>query len=40
MGPGLFLVTALFLFAIALITISVQAFRSAMSNPAESLRYE
>ena len=40
LGPGIFLITAVLLIAISLITVSLQALRSAMSNPAENLRYE
>ena len=40
MGPGLFLLTALIVIAIAVITISFQALKAAASNPANSLRYE
>ncbi|MCK4751329.1 MAG: ABC transporter permease, partial [Bacteroidales bacterium] len=40
MGPGLFLLAALVVLIISLVTVSYQAIRSAWSNPAQSLRYE
>jgi putative ABC transport system permease protein len=39
-GPWIFLLSALFALAIALLTISFQAVKAAVSNPIDSLRYE
>jgi putative ABC transport system permease protein len=38
--PFVFILSALFALAIALITVSLQTMRAAQANPAESLRYE
>ena len=40
MGVGIFLVAGTASVLIALLTISLQAFKAAMANPAESLRSE
>jgi putative ABC transport system permease protein len=40
LGPGLFLLTAVIIISIALLTITFQAMRSANDNPATRLRYE
>ena len=39
-GIEIFLLTALTAFVIALFTVSYQAVRAAVANPADSLRYE
>jgi len=39
-GIGTFVITALFAFAIALLTVGYQSVRAARVNPVESLRYE
>lgn len=39
-GPSLFVTAGLLALAIALFTVSFQAFKAASSNPVESLRYE
>jgi putative ABC transport system permease protein len=40
LSPWLFIIPALIVLAIALLTISVQTIRTARSNPVKSLRYE
>jgi hypothetical protein len=40
LGPAVFLLTGLLALAIALLTVSFQAFRAARANPADSLQYE
>lgn len=40
LNPMIFLLTIVIAFAITLITISIQTVKAAMSNPANSLRYE
>ena len=40
LGPGLFLISAVIVIVIALVTVSYQALSAAGSNPANSLRYE
>lgn len=40
MGPGLFLLTAVIVVVIAIVTVIFQALRAAGGNPADSLRYE
>lgn len=40
MGPGLFLLTAVIVTLIAIVTVIFQALRAAGGNPADSLRYE
>ncbi|MEO5602982.1 MAG: hypothetical protein ABIR06_18825 [Cyclobacteriaceae bacterium] len=39
-GPDIFLLAGVLSFAIALLTMSVQALRAAFSNPVDSLRSE
>jgi putative ABC transport system permease protein len=39
-GFGTFVLTSVFAFAIALITVGFQSFKAARANPADSLRYE
>ncbi len=39
-GPGTFLLAALFALIITLITVSSQAIKAALTNPVETLRYE
>jgi ABC-type antimicrobial peptide transport system permease subunit len=40
MDPFLFLLSFLGALAIALLTVSIQAVNAALTNPADSLRYE
>lgn len=40
LGPGIFVLAAVLALAIALLTVSLQAIRAAMANPAEVLKYE
>ena len=40
LGPGIFLFAGLAAFAIALLTVSYQSIRAALTNPVEALRYE
>ena len=39
-GPGVFLITAVIAISIAVLTVSYQAIRTALSNPVDALRYE
>jgi putative ABC transport system permease protein len=39
-GPGVFIVTGLIALAIAVLTVSYQAFKAAVLNPVEALRHE
>jgi putative ABC transport system permease protein len=38
--PDIFLLSALFALAIALVTVSLQTMKAAQANPVDSLRYE
>lgn len=40
LGPGLFAVAGLLAFLCAALTVSLQAFKAALANPVETLRYE
>lgn len=40
LGPGIFLFAGLAAFAIALLTVSYQSIKAALTNPIEALRYE
>jgi len=40
MGSGIFLISALAMLVITILTISVQAIRAALANPVRSLRTE
>jgi|APSaa5957512622_1039677.scaffolds.fasta_scaffold11706_2 putative ABC transport system permease protein len=40
LGPGVFLLGGLIALVIALLTVSVQAIKAALSNPVDALRYE
>ena len=39
-SPWIFLVVGIFVYILAIITVGVQAYRSALRNPADTLRYE
>ncbi|MCK4432244.1 MAG: hypothetical protein KAW19_13200 [Candidatus Aminicenantes bacterium] len=39
-GIALFILAGVLVFVIALLTVSYQALKAALSNPADSLRYE
>ena len=40
MNPWIFIAVGIFICILALITVGVQAYRSALKNPADTLRYE
>ena len=40
MNPWIFIAVGIFICVLAVITVGIQAYRSALRNPADTLRYE